>query len=86
MDVARKGEESGYGVPFLLVSTKTDLNPYPVAIQDSVRVYHFSLVALSLVSHAGITRQSDPDNCKFSVLGLSEIGNRCTYICECEVG
>ncbi|XP_024017356.1 mitochondrial Rho GTPase 2 isoform X2 [Morus notabilis] len=38
VDVARQGEESGYGVPFLLVSTKTDLNPYPVAIQDSMRV------------------------------------------------
>ncbi|KAI7739496.1 hypothetical protein M8C21_009543 [Ambrosia artemisiifolia] len=35
MEVARKGEDSGYGVPCLLISAKNDLNLYPMAIKDS---------------------------------------------------
>ncbi|KAL5561667.1 hypothetical protein UlMin_031414 [Ulmus minor] len=38
LDVARHGEESGYGVPSLLVATKDDLDPFPMAVQDSMRV------------------------------------------------
>ncbi|KAJ8748360.1 hypothetical protein K2173_002997 [Erythroxylum novogranatense] len=38
MDVARRGEESGYGVPCLLVAAKDDLDPYPMAVQDSLVV------------------------------------------------
>ncbi|PON55290.1 Parvalbumin [Parasponia andersonii] len=37
-EVARLGEESGYGVPCLLIAAKNDLDPYPMAIQDSMRV------------------------------------------------
>ncbi|KAM0071668.1 putative small GTPase, EF-hand domain pair, EF hand associated, type-1, EF hand associated, type-2 [Helianthus debilis subsp. tardiflorus] len=35
MEVARKGEDSGYGVPCLLIAAKNDLNLYPMAIKDS---------------------------------------------------
>ncbi|KAG6703647.1 hypothetical protein I3842_07G094800 [Carya illinoinensis] len=38
LDVARHGEESGYGVPCLLISAKDDLDPHPVAIRDSLKV------------------------------------------------
>ncbi|XWS31589.1 hypothetical protein CRYUN_Cryun23aG0089200 [Craigia yunnanensis] len=38
LDVARHGEESGYGVPCLLIATKDDLDPYPMALQNSARV------------------------------------------------
>ncbi|XP_062143938.1 mitochondrial Rho GTPase 2 [Alnus glutinosa] len=38
LDVARHGEDIGYGVPSLLIAAKDDLDPNPVAIQDSVKV------------------------------------------------
>ncbi|CAN1246878.1 Mitochondrial Rho GTPase 2 [Linum grandiflorum] len=38
VEVARQGEETGYGVPCLLVAAKKDLAPYPMALQDSLKV------------------------------------------------
>ncbi|XP_007050628.2 PREDICTED: mitochondrial Rho GTPase 2 isoform X1 [Theobroma cacao] len=38
LDVARQGEESGYRVPCLLIAAKDDLDPYPMALQNSARV------------------------------------------------
>ncbi|OAY49770.2 hypothetical protein MANES_05G075900v8 [Manihot esculenta] len=38
VEVARRGEESGYGVPCLLIAAKDDLDPYPMALQDSLAV------------------------------------------------
>ncbi|XVE73150.1 hypothetical protein DITRI_Ditri11bG0094100 [Diplodiscus trichospermus] len=38
LDVARQGEESGYGVPCLLIAAKGDLDPYPMALKNSARV------------------------------------------------
>ncbi|XP_078152022.1 mitochondrial Rho GTPase 1-like isoform X1 [Carex rostrata] len=38
MLVAAHGENTGYEVPCLIVSAKDDLDPYPLAIQDSTRV------------------------------------------------
>ncbi|XP_058008694.1 mitochondrial Rho GTPase 2 isoform X2 [Hevea brasiliensis] len=38
VELARRCEESGYGVPCLLIAAKDDLNPYPMAVQDSVAV------------------------------------------------
>ncbi|GMN48783.1 hypothetical protein TIFTF001_017951 [Ficus carica] len=38
VEVARHGEESGYGIPCLLISAKTDLDPYPMSIQESIGV------------------------------------------------
>ncbi|KAJ9187642.1 hypothetical protein P3X46_003071 [Hevea brasiliensis] len=38
VEVTRRGEESGYGVPCLLVAAKDDLDPYPMAVQDSLAV------------------------------------------------
>lgn len=43
MEVAKQGEESGYGVPCLLIAAKDDLDPYPVTVQDSVKVYSFDI-------------------------------------------
>lgn len=40
MEVARRGEESGYGTPCLLVAAKDDLDPYPMSVQESDRVMH----------------------------------------------
>ncbi|XP_076904214.1 mitochondrial Rho GTPase 2-like [Bidens hawaiensis] len=37
-EVARKGEDSGYGVPCLLIAAKNDLNLYPMAIKDAEMV------------------------------------------------
>ncbi|KAF2325155.1 hypothetical protein GH714_024723 [Hevea brasiliensis] len=38
VEVTRRGEESGYGVPCILVAAKDDLDPYPMAVQDSLAV------------------------------------------------
>lgn len=38
VEVARLGEDSGYGVPCLLIASKDDLKPYTMAVQDSARV------------------------------------------------
>ncbi|KAK1318288.1 Rac-like GTP-binding protein ARAC9 [Acorus calamus] len=38
VEVATHGENSGFEVPCLIVSAKDDLDPYPLAIQDSTRV------------------------------------------------
>ncbi|KAK7857118.1 mitochondrial rho gtpase 2 [Quercus suber] len=38
LEVARHGEESSYGVPCLLIAAKDDLDPHPVAVNDSVKV------------------------------------------------
>ncbi|KAF5188937.1 Mitochondrial rho gtpase [Thalictrum thalictroides] len=38
IDVASHGEASGFEVPCLIVAAKEDLDSYPTAIQDSVRV------------------------------------------------
>nr|GEX61043.1 mitochondrial Rho GTPase [Tanacetum cinerariifolium] len=35
MDVAREGEESGYGVPCLLICAKSDLQSYPMEIKET---------------------------------------------------
>ncbi|KAI7743264.1 hypothetical protein M8C21_017936 [Ambrosia artemisiifolia] len=35
MDVARRGEDTGYGVPCLFVAAKDDLDSYPMARRDS---------------------------------------------------
>ncbi|KAI8522884.1 hypothetical protein RHMOL_Rhmol13G0031700 [Rhododendron molle] len=37
LEVARQGEESGFGVPSLLIAAKDDLNSYPMAIKDSAK-------------------------------------------------
>jgi len=39
VQVASHGENSGYEVPCLIVSAKDDLDPYPLAVQDSTRVF-----------------------------------------------
>ncbi|XP_011032724.1 PREDICTED: mitochondrial Rho GTPase 1 isoform X3 [Populus euphratica] len=38
VEVARHGEESGYGVPSLIIAAKDDLDPHPMSVQKSVRV------------------------------------------------
>ncbi|XP_008786917.1 mitochondrial Rho GTPase 1-like isoform X2 [Phoenix dactylifera] len=38
VQVASHGENTGFEVPCLIVSAKDDLDPYPLAIQDSTRV------------------------------------------------
>ncbi|GKV08980.1 hypothetical protein SLEP1_g20546 [Rubroshorea leprosula] len=38
VDVATHGEDTGYEVPCLIVAAKDDLDPFPLAIQDSTRV------------------------------------------------
>lgn len=51
VEVARKGEETGYGVPCLLIAAKEDRDPYPMAVQDSMRVYiqSFNFTLSSLI-------------------------------------
>ncbi|KAK3023098.1 hypothetical protein RJ639_043113, partial [Escallonia herrerae] len=38
MEVARRGEESGFGVPCLLIAAKGDLDSNPMAIKDSAMI------------------------------------------------
>lgn len=55
MEVARRGEDTGYGVPCLFVSAKDDLDSYPMAIRDSEAVIIFfeqrSITKMSLLSY-----------------------------------
>ena len=39
VEVASHGENTGYGVPCLIVAAKDDLDPYPMAIHDATRVF-----------------------------------------------
>ena len=39
VEVARHGEESGHEVPSLIVAAKDALDPHPMSVQNSVRVY-----------------------------------------------
>ena len=41
MEVASHGENTSYEVPCLIVAAKDDLDPYPMAIHDSTRVFTF---------------------------------------------
>ena len=41
MDVARRGEDTGYGVPCLFVAAKDDLDSYPMALKDSEGVIYY---------------------------------------------
>ncbi|RZR80399.1 hypothetical protein BHM03_00006430 [Ensete ventricosum] len=38
VQVASHGENTGFEVPCLIISAKDDLDPYPLAVQDSTRV------------------------------------------------
>ena len=49
VEVATQGEESGYGVPCILISAKSDLNRYPLEIQDSMKVLISFLVSSILI-------------------------------------
>lgn len=40
--VARQGEESGFGMPCLLIAAKNDLDSNPTATKDSVKVFDAS--------------------------------------------
>ena len=51
VEVARQGEETGFGVPCLLVAAKYDLDPFPMAAQDSAKVNTLSSASSSLCSH-----------------------------------
>lgn len=64
MEVARKGEESGYGVPCLLIAAKEDRDPYPMAVQDSMRVYIFSCLPYSHIYTQTYSFYSAQNYCK----------------------
>ena len=38
-EIASHGENTGFEVPCLIVAAKDDLNSFPMAIQESARVY-----------------------------------------------
>ncbi|GMP99828.1 hypothetical protein CsSME_00047156 [Camellia sinensis var. sinensis] len=38
MEVTRRGEETGFGVPSLLIAAKDDLSSYPMATKDSAKI------------------------------------------------
>ncbi|KAM1169378.1 hypothetical protein ACFX13_031881 [Malus domestica] len=40
VDVAKQVEQSGYGVPCLLIAAKDDLGAYPMAVRDSLVISH----------------------------------------------
>lgn len=41
VEVASHGEDTGYEVPCLIVAAKDDLSSFPMAIQESTRVFTF---------------------------------------------
>lgn len=54
-EVARQGEESGFGVPSLLIAAKNDLNPYPMAVKDSAKVFIYPISFINLFQKKTIT-------------------------------
>ena len=57
VEVARLGEETGFGVPCLLVAAKFDLDPFPMAAHESAKVdtfFFFSSVTSIFSSHLSI--------------------------------
>lgn len=49
VEVASHGEDTGYEVPCLIVAAKDDLDPFPLAIQDSTRVNISLYVPMAVV-------------------------------------
>lgn len=39
LEVASHGEDNGFEVPCLVIAAKDDLNAFPMAIQESTRVF-----------------------------------------------
>lgn len=50
VEVAGHGEDTGYEVPCLVVAAKDDLNSFPMAIQESARVYFPNRLVLHVSS------------------------------------
>ncbi|XVF72418.1 hypothetical protein PTKIN_Ptkin12aG0119800 [Pterospermum kingtungense] len=69
LDVARKGEESGYGVPCLLIAAKDDLDPFPMALQNSARVTQ--QLGMEAPISVGV-KLRDPKNVFFRIISAAE--------------
>lgn len=55
MKVATRGEDTGFEVPCLIVPAKDDLDPSPMAVQESTRVSTLSLKLPATISHLHMT-------------------------------
>lgn len=44
IDVAREGEDSGYGELFLLIAFKNDLHSYPLEIKDEMVLFYLFIL------------------------------------------
>ncbi len=49
VEVAGHCEDTGFEVPCLIVAAKDDLDSFPMAIQDSTRVYTCSVTKISCI-------------------------------------
>ncbi|GAB4840777.1 Mitochondrial Rho GTPase 2 [Ancistrocladus abbreviatus] len=59
VQVTKQAEFSGFGVPCLLIAAKTDLDPYPAEIQDSMRVCRDMGIVLPITVSAKLRDTND---------------------------
>ncbi|WOG83693.1 hypothetical protein DCAR_0102870 [Daucus carota subsp. sativus] len=67
--VARRGEESGFGVPCLFIAAKDDLDSYPMAIKDS------EMICQDMGIHAPISvsvKDGDMNNLFYRIVNAAE--------------
>ncbi|KAM7259676.1 hypothetical protein ACFE04_015417 [Oxalis oulophora] len=81
MAVAKEGEQSGFGVPCLLVAAKDDLSSSPIVVQNSIRVTHelgieppLSVSVKVRDSHNLLSRIISAAECPHLSIPESEIG------------
>ncbi|XP_022960031.1 mitochondrial Rho GTPase 2-like [Cucurbita moschata] len=74
VEIARKGEVSGFGVPCIVIAAKDDLDPTPLAVQDSVRVCQ----GLGIESPIPVSSKSGDSNNVFNkILSAAEHPHAC---------
>lgn len=87
-EVARKGDESeDYLVPCLLIAAKDDLDPYPMAVRDSLGVYQFHCLSIiaQIVSYISLRSITCFTNLPFYFLISIErvlADNLCLFLCR----
>lgn len=68
-EVARHGEDTGYGIPCLLVAAKNDLGPDPMTVQDAARVCQMMKIEAPISISA---KKQTLDNFFARVVGAAE--------------
>lgn len=69
VEVARRGEESGFGVPCLFIAAKDDLDSYPMAIKDSEMICQD--MGIDAPIHVSV-KEGDMNNLFYRIVNAAE--------------